>query len=425
MFTHSKKIQLFAVFALFILSGISVLYGQTTFYSAPASFILIPPSASSQAMGGCGVANPTDDAFNSHYNPGILGLSSLETNFLINFYPKNQDYIIYSPDQYYNNFAISAGYNLSNELKGIFYPKSIGIGFIRQYINFGEFISTDGSGKILGKLKSEESANTFSLSASFDFWIKLGIGLSLKSINILSEITDDNNIKKIEDNSAFAYDFGLIAVAPILNKLKISDLTTDFNVSLGYSIANVGDKLKYSEVEYPLPRIGRLGYGLNLVLNYPVLGNEIKILDANWTAEAYNHLYYSNINSSGYKSGLLDLNPWENIIKVNSTNGAVSQYGWKFNLFEILSICGGYSEYKINSNLSEKTSSGYIIQSKGITKILDGIIDNSILKFISKHINIRYSNAEIEQTLSEQYILLSELKHEYQGIELIVYGFIF
>ena len=141
--------------------------------------LTISPSAFNQSIGGAGVAVPTDDAFNVFSNPALLGLSSRETNFSANFYPEKIKFRFFDGDPYFSNFAISAGLNFDKQM-GI--PFSLGIGYFRQYSDLGNVFRTSEEGHSLGKYHLEESANSFYLSASTEFWIKLALGFGIKSI---------------------------------------------------------------------------------------------------------------------------------------------------------------------------------------------------------------------------------------------------
>ncbi|HPI20518.1 MAG TPA: hypothetical protein PKY56_09120 [Candidatus Kapabacteria bacterium] len=393
-------------------------------YRTAIPSLIIPPSAFNHSIGGAGVAVPTDDAFNVFSNPALLGLSSRETNFSANFYPENIKIKPFGGDPYFYNFAISAGINLDKQM-GI--PLSLGIGYLRQYSDLGEHIRTREDGAAIGAYRSEESANSFFLAASTEFWVKLALGFGVKFIS-----PESNPILIDEDITAF--DFGIIAVAPIVKDYVLSDeLSGNFNFSAGYSLKNLGNEIKYNfnhdfiiytyEREYyrpkPLPRTERLGIGLNINFDYDFKGTKIKILNVDFTSEANADLVKIDSLGYEYRPILSETNIWKNIIQAKSSENVINRLGWRLNLFEFVSYSDGRKfEYYPYSDLNY-TTSGFSIETTGIFKILNALIGNSDFGYIANHFNLRFSYAEIK---GEAGVLGF---NNYKNIELIVKGFSF
>lgn len=393
-------------------------------YGTAIPSLIIPPSAFNHSIGGAGVAVPTDDAFNVFSNPALLGLSSRETNFSANFYPENIKIKPFNGDPYFYNFAISAGINLDKQM-GI--PFSLGIGYLRQYSDLGNIVRISEDGSFLGRYLLEESLNSFYLAASTDFWIKLALGFGVKFIS-----PESNPI--LIDEGITAFDFGIIAVAPIVKDYVLSDeLSGNFNLSAGYSLNNLGNEIKYNFdhdfIIYPnerdyyspksLPRSERLGIGLNINFDYDFKGTKIKILNVDFTSEANADLVKIDSLGYEYRSILSETNIWKNIIQAKSTENVINRLGLRINLFEFVSYSDGRKfEYNPYSDLNY-TTSGFSFETTGIFKILNALTENSTFGYIANHFNLRFSYADIK---GEAGVLGF---NNYKNIELIVKGFSF
>lgn len=393
-------------------------------YGTAIPSLIIPPSAFNHSIGGAGVAVPTDDAFNVFSNPALLGLSSRETNFSANFYPENIKIKPFNGDPYFYNFAISAGINLDKQM-GI--PFSLGIGYLRQYSDLGNIVRISEDGSFLGRYLLEESSNSFYLAASTDFWIKLALGFGVKFIS-----PESNPI--LIDEGITAFDFGIIAVAPIVKDYVLSDeLSGNFNLSAGYSLNNLGNEIKYNFdhdfIIYPnerdyyspksLPRSERLGIGLNINFDYDFKGTKIKILNVDFTSEANADLVKIDSLGYEYRSILSETNIWKNIIQAKSTENVINRLGLRINLFEFVSYSDGRKfEYNPYSDLNY-TTSGFSFETTGIFKILNALTENSTFEYIANHFNLRFSYADIK---GEAGVLGF---NNYKNIELIVKGFSF
>ncbi len=393
-------------------------------YGTAIPSLIIPPSAFNHSIGGAGVAVPTDDAFNVFSNPALLGLSSRETNFSANFYPENIKIKPFNGDPYFYNFAISAGINLDKQM-GI--PFSLGIGYLRQYSDLGNIVRISEDGSFLGRYLLEESLNSFYLAASTDFWIKLALGFGVKFIS-----PESNPI--LIDEGITAFDFGIIAVAPIVKDYVLSDeLSGNFNLSAGYSLNNLGNEIKYNFdhdfIIYPnerdyyspksLPRSERLGIGLNINFDYDFKGTKIKILNVDFTSEANADLVKIDSLGYEYRSILSETNIWKNLIQAKSSENVINRLGWRLNLFEFISYSDGRKfEYNPYSDLNY-TTSGFSFETTGIFKILNALTGNSTFGYIANHFNLRFSYADIK---GEAGVLGF---NNYKNIELIVKGFSF
>lgn len=413
-------LQLIAL-VIFFLNAIELF---TFTYGTAIPSLIIPPSALNHSIGGAGVAVPTDDAFNVFSNPALLGLSSRETNFSANFYPENIKIKPFNGDPYFYNFAISAGINLDKQM-GI--PFSLGIGYLRQYSDLGNIVRISEDGSFLGRYLLEESSNSFYLAASTEFWVKLALGFGVKSLksNVFPPLFS-------KENSSTGFDFGLLAVAPLLEDFYIFDgMTANFNASLGYSLNNIGKEMSYKEegaiihleqnevLTAALPRTERLGIGLNINFDYDFKGTKIKILNVDFTSEANANLVKIDSLGYEYRSILSETNIWKNLIQAKSSENVINRLGWRLNLFEFISYSDGRKfEYNPSSDLNY-TTSGFSFETTGIFKILNALTENSTFGYIANHFNLRFSYADIK---GEAGVLGF---NNYKNIELIVKGFSF
>jgi hypothetical protein len=427
-----RSVAIYSIILVFAsIASFSILHSQP----GSTTFLLNPPSPISQAMGGTGVAMPTDDAFGLYFNPAILGISSESNIFSAQFYPvkhnfPHQSSIPYK-DPYSNNFAIICGRNLDS-LTGI--PLSIGVGYLNQYTNYGQYTGfIDAGFGIIFPTKG--LASTFSAAASLNLGIQLGIGFSVKSINSdLTRISGSlvNGDTTYSNTSATAFDFGLMAVIPVLKNYRIvKNVTSELNLSLGYSLSNISSKKDYTD-SYAglLPRMEKLGYDLNLVINYNYNEFKIKLIDADLTAEGDADLVAYSNPGANYKSILSSINIFDNIISANSSNNVRGLLGWKVNFLETLTFYGGQN-FSQPDIIYDMYPSGFSIQTTGITKILNFIMKDNLTSFIANHINLRYTYTDLSSKIShgiyttDEFIPYLGPGDYYNGIELIVKGFIF
>jgi hypothetical protein len=392
--------------------------------------MLVSPSPASQAMGGTGVALPTDDAFGFYYNPAILGISAEETNISTQFYPVRRIISLFNPvnitDASSHNNAISAGVNLDS-LTGI--PISVGTGFIRQDIQWFNLLDEQ---LYTESVKNRSSASTFCLSASVDLWVKLGLGISIRSI-----YSEDEKLEytypPYYNNTITTFDVGFMAVAPVLRDFTLFDkLNADFNISIGYSLSNLGTN--FSNNDYILGsynKYERIGYALDASIKYDFKGTKIKIINAELTGEGGMFRLSSEFPGIIDKPVFKGINIWDNVIEAKSQYRVNGRLGWNVNLFETLSLSGGH--YKDITGIVdyEYSSFGFSIQTAGLLKLIKSISGNSIAGFMADHLNMRYKYAEITSKpifwpfASVPVPYMNIEPGYYNGIELIIKGFSF
>ncbi|MBM2815163.1 MAG: hypothetical protein HW421_1925 [Ignavibacteria bacterium] len=374
-----KAIMSLSLIILFVLSS-QFAFGQTA-----APFLTICPSPENNALGSAGVSLPLNNAFSIYHNPAFSSFGANERNFSFDYNLTDKEISI--PIDNTQKIAAVAGIDLSKFYKDL--PISVGIGYLRQSVDLGEFIRTDLSGKIIGKFHGEEWANTLNLSTSIDCWVKIGIGMNIKFVN--------SDLGPGAQGNTNAFDFGFFMNAPILKESKLIDgYPVDFNFGLGYSLSNFGDELTIRSMSDPLPRTSTLGYSLSGSIKHQINKSDFKILELQWTAEASDILAsrLPPISTTKYKSAFENINIWDNILLLKNDNISAVRYGIKVGIFETLSFAFGRNNQDTSINVAFD-SYGISFQTDGLVKYLSDATDIELLKFIRKYLILKYSYSKI------------------------------
>jgi hypothetical protein len=373
-------------------------------------FLTASPSVRLTGMGGTGVAHPNSDALNFFYNPAMLGWSSQQTGFA------QQTYLSRIPNPFSSDisssaFAAQVGYNFSDKLS---LPLSVGVGFMRQFTDLGTIDLVGAINNNLGRVRSLESGTTVGFGANLAFSaVNVSAGFSLKRIAAGLELVEGNNADLPRNlfNSVVAADFGVLTVIPIMKRLAIlENLYVASDISLGYSVANVGeglilgDRLSFEEAD-PLPRNARLGYALNARLSYTYSKTIFDLLQLAYTAEAQDELIERKVQSNLIlrRSTTMQLFPsdiqlWNNVVRGKSSNRVNTYRGWRLNLFETVEFTRGSGSGLNVSLFYAGFQSGYTIQSAGLFKVLSEAVnpDNALLRFVLANLNIQYHRTTVD-----------------------------
>ncbi len=353
---------------------------------AALPFLELQQSPLLLGAGQIGVSIPMSDPLGFYYNPAQLGYFSRDNNLSMLTLPQKTKWLKYlapNLDLSFNTFGLTAGYNFK---KNYNLPLSIGAGYIHNKVSYGTFQSYD-------------AFDCYSLGVSYNYVLLFNLGFSIKSYD--SHLSDlpvgDNN--KIPAVSGNAFDFGALIIAPVSNlffeniKYNLdpdSYIKPKFDISLGYSILNLGKKVAYIDQSQadPIPREARLGYSLNFGLDLFTNQTILNAIDYSFSAEAEDMLITAN--SSGFKEyqGMLgDINFGKHLIELKGDQNVVVHRGHIFRLFETIIITSG--RYN-GSGFNNYKSNGFGFSSEGIFKLLSRSIDNSAIGFISNHLVIEY-----------------------------------
>ena len=395
-----------------------------------------PVSALLNGMGATGTSFPTDDPFGFLYNPAQLGHTSQEINL---------SYIIYPPSVESSpvplvpvnrsGFALNLGYNFKNLLD---FPLTVGFGFARLEMSFGDFFILPGIG-----IFSNDYYLAYSLGAGIDYGVQINAGITYKSVtSILTsngpfEVGEVRGSAKAEGN---AIDYGLLINVPVI-RLIDDNLTLKFfknvpsipffNFSIGYAQLNIGDEVIYilkigDEVIYPneaqadpIPRTARLGYGLSTGIDLKFQSITLRVLSIDFTVDAEDLLVLRMRDTNGasvieYQSFLGDIDIGKNIIQMKGDENVISRSGFKLDLVETLTITWGkYSGRRFDN----RKTNGIVIRAKGLLKLLDIFTSDPTMSYIAKHFDIRYYNSN--------YNVDHRAETNFEGIALVVNGYQF
>lgn len=256
------KPMILSIMILLLIISTNTLFAQG---EAAVPFLLIAPGARAGGMGEAGVAL-ANDATAIYWNPAGLAFQyedpevdyQGEASFMhVNWLPQFN-----FSDLFYDFFA--ARYYIE-EIDGM-------VGFGLTYLNLGENVWTDATGKELDTFDSKEYAITLGYATKLEE--NLGIGLNLKFIRselVPSFVTVGS--QKGGNATSFAVDVGVLwtpAYDFLENKLNV-----------GANLSNFGPEVTYVNKDQadPIPTNLRLG------LAYKVLDDEFNritlIYDAN------------------------------------------------------------------------------------------------------------------------------------------------
>ena len=336
-----------------------------------------------QGAGATGTAVITYEPTGFYYNPAILGFNAKTNHMSILFFPKKIKnwWDGWYTDISINTLGLNIGYNF-----GKIIPISVGIGFIHNYYNYDFF------------LPDRDYINTFSIGASLNYPVSFGLGFSIKNYNsTLGNFTA----------SGIAYDIGAILDVPI-DELLLKNVNYDLNKTffltpkvdfvLGYSLSNVGNEVSYVDPAQadPLPRTARLGYSFNLGINLNMNNKCISAFSYTFVAEASDQLPERDSNSNTSYKGLLgDINVGENLIQLKYSNNTMIHKAHIFNALETVKIAFGNFHSNRGPFISNSETSATSFSTKGIFKLINNNANNSLLKFITKHIGIEYTMSKV------------------------------
>ena len=340
-----------------------------------------------------------------------MGYTSRENNFSFSIYPSSVDY---SPaiSAEVNAYAFNLGYDFK-DLIG--FPLSVGFGFARPELSFGEFVSATGN----GTFEPRDYYHAYSKGAGIDYCVQFSAGLTYKNVtSILSSLP--NSTGKVD-----LFDFGFLLDIPVVSIIDKNPsvqflgnvpATPFLNLSFGYSQLNIGDKIYYVDPDQadPVPRTARLGYGLSTGFDLKINNNKLRALSFNFTVDAADILVKRDtLGSTSYQSGFGDISIGDNIINIKGDVNVLSHSGAKIDLIETVSFLWGKYSGRYYKGIMQ--TSGYEIRAKGLFKLIKNLEPSPAIKFISDHFDLRYYNSTYNRNISTE--------NKYSGIALFVEGF--
>jgi hypothetical protein len=257
---NSKYVRyaLMLIFAFTMFFDFSSTYAQNT-VSTGVPFLLIGPNSRFGAMGETGTAI-ADDATAMHWNPSGLAFQTVGTE--VNFTHSPWLAGLGLSDLFYDYLAARKYFK---NLNGT-------VGFDFTYLNIGEVIYTDESGR------TDESKNykayEFALAFAYATQLKKNLGAGVTVRFIYSRLSPNNLTVGNEKGTgtAFTTSFDLSA----LYKLQSGPKLLKDKLALGVNLSNLGPKITYVDASQadPIPTQLRFGIAYNVFKNE---GNDLTI----------------------------------------------------------------------------------------------------------------------------------------------------
>ncbi|MBI5020333.1 MAG: hypothetical protein HZB59_02760 [Ignavibacteriales bacterium] len=380
---------------------------------AAAVFLLISPTTEANGMGEASIAIPMNDPLAALRNPAQLGLQSANNYFSYSTNASNWLPNFNISDLRYRTDGFTGGVNFQN-IFGQGHNLSFGYGYFHTLLNLGEFSRRGENNEDLGTFYLTEYANQWTVSSAIDYYLKLSIGFSYKAITTLPMVSYNYNYF---GGNVKAKDYGIILDIPIIRLSNdlfetpqqiTPDIYYSAGISLGMAWQNIGDRFKtglyYSD---PLPRIGRVGVGINICFDYRKGNYSFQLFGFKWTVEASDMLidrwreirdqYGNLIKRAGwsYRGGLGDIKFFDEVILGHSNYRTERRRGWNLTLMEMINVRYGRLTDRMGNRHVRTDGIGF--QSKGlfqIIKIIAPDIDKSpINNFILNHLDFRYDQS--------------------------------
>ena len=381
-------------------------------------FLRITSSVEGNGMGGISASLITDNAMAPLANPGQLGVMALNNYFTRGVYsPKTQWLPPFQiSDLTFNASSVNLGLDIS-KVSAFPFPLSFGIGLSAVTLNLGKFAVTGSDPTVIRTFDAYESSTNTSLAIGIDYFLKVGLGISLK--NVTSSLGPNLFDTTREATATVSTtDVGLIAMVPVVDILskfrnepmEISPNTSPlFDITVGYARRNLGNKLVvYIDPAQgdPLPRTASLGLGWKIgLISHAIpqgwevvsftLAREAEDVLVSWLQDTLfisNGTFAINIRSI-YQDGAGDIQFFKNIILGESNGEVVVRKGWQINLAEILYIRGGSF---FGQGLGYFTS-GYGIALTGMLKFTAVMnhdrAPSPIFQFALDHLDVRIDHA--------------------------------
>ncbi len=406
---------------VFIIS-VNLLFAQG---EAALPFLYSQQSPLYLGAGNIGVSNPIDEQSGFYYNPSLLGYTS-KVNHASFFSIPKQDFNSYYLTPTFSNYGFNLGYNLEDANANL--PFTIGLGFLHHKFSFGTFYRTSAeSPEPIGEFESYDSYNSLSLGIGFEYVLQFNIGMSIKFID--SQLSDKPTENEQGTGSAdiTVFDYGASINLPV-SKLLLRDLKYHLdkcsyiypvaNLSLGASLLNYGDEIKYVDdvQSAPLPRTSRIGYTLNIGTGIKLKSGSLNLFSYYFSSESEDILIKrEGLGSYEYQSPFSDMRFPGNLIEQKDDENIVVHKGHIIDLFETIKITSG--QYKGRGFTYVRKSNGYAVSSKGFMNLLSMLVDNSTIRYINDHIVLNYYNSRINVDTSYE--------SEYDGLSIIYKGFVF
>jgi len=353
---------------------------------AGALFLLISPSPQANGSGNVYLPYGGNDPFAPIYNPAHSGFLAQNNLLTIGTYVEKTKWLpSLTNNVTYNSNSYNFGYNFKN-ISNI--PLAIGVGANEVKFEYGE-----------GAFQTYDQRNSWTISLSFDYFLKASVGWGFSDID--SKLTPEHSAK------VSANDFGLIFQLPIVDiGYKVLDkdraqFSPFFTPTFWYSKNNVSDnKLIYIDASQadPLPRMARMGtsFAAGLIFSDHRVQNW-NLFTFEWGAQAEDLLVERFPDGSWeYKSGVGDIQFFENLVQGKSNPDIFKMKGWQYNFFDLIYIRNG--SYKDPGGKVFHKTEGLGIRPTGIFNILNYLgfstDSNRLFYLLTHHVDIQYNESK-------------------------------
>ena len=257
---------------------------------AAVLFLLISPSARVNGMGQAGVALTDEPA--GYYNPGAAALSSPTRTVQSRLYLSEMPWLpALANDMTYAYHAVQAAGAHAVPAPSWWGPTSLAAALYgsRTKMDLGQWTIPD-AGNTGGPSDAVDTSNNLGVSLALRSFVEVGVGATSKWIS-----SDRGGSR----GSARAYDYGLLAMAPmavILERLTGRGLALSPNLlprlDVGYGIAwhNRGPRFAYTPSvteDDPLPANRRHGWSGRLAMDWRSGSLRLPIAEVTFSRETY------------------------------------------------------------------------------------------------------------------------------------------
>lgn len=408
------------------------LFSVTNFAQGEAALPVLTLQTSLPLLGAgwIGAAKPNNDPIGYYLNPAILGYTSQNNHVSLFFMPTEVNWMPkFNLDLTKNTLGFNLGYNFTE----LGLPISVGFGYMHDKMDYGTFNRTSSnSPDIIGQFNSYDLYDVYSLGIGIDYYLLFNFGMSIKPFDSnLNSLPTENEIG-LGNAKGTAYDYGAMIIAPI-SKLFFNDIKYKFyetafikpkvNFTMGYAVSNIGDEISYigASQKDPLPRTSRLGYTFDFGFDTQINNTEINLFTYSFTAEVEDILIKQKTEPGelggefdGYQSFLGDIDFFDNLLMLNFSDRVIVHKGHTFNFFETFTVTSGSFQGK--GYHTRVGTSGIGLSSEGISKLFGNTIENSTIKYLTKHIVIEYFDISIFQNYNG-------FETDMQGISLHIKNF--
>ena len=335
----------------------------------------ISPSVRVNGMGQAGVALPDEPA--GYYNPGAAALSSPAHTLQSRFYLSEMPWLVETTYSYFATQVAAERVLDGLSWKGPTRLRAAFYGY-RTKMDFGELPRING----IGTFTATDASNNIGVSLALRSVVEVGIGATTKWISSKIDVLE---------GSAKAYDFGLMAVVPmvgVLERLTGRELTLNQHLrpqlDIGFGVAwqnRGGESITYTDQLFadPLPVTKRHGWSGSFGMDWRSDSFSLALGRVTFSQEIFRRTYY----------------PYEEDAYVPSP-AEHDKSGVEVSIMETVSIRRGTSD-GLDGDIDLKTS-GWTVKSDGLFKIIAHFLDSKspsserdALQFLARRLSISWS----------------------------------